>query len=575
MLKKYIYGGVKANNYSLQIVQPQIISKSNIGKFNPIYDLTAGLTNNELKKIIKSCLTNYRNLIIDYLPDSFVKENEFYTLNKAIDKIHYPKSIEELNDSRRRLAFDELFTLQVALDKNNFRNNSLAGPKIAFEGFKKIINKYINSLNFKLTNAQIRVFNEIATDMSSKNMNRLLQGDVGSGKTIIASLAAYLVYLNGYQTALMVPTEILAKQHFFSLKKLLSPLGMNVQLITGETKQKDRELILDELANGKISLIIGTHSLIQDDIKFSNLGLTIIDEQHRFGVEQRKALFKKGLPPHNLSMTATPIPRTLALIIYGDMDISSIDELPSGRKPVDTFVVDDSYLDRLDKFVVEQVKAGHQVFVVCPLIEENDTMPLKSLEEVFNHYNSEFFTSLGIKSAYLHGKMKNEEKNEIMTSFVNGDIQIIVSTTVIEVGINVPNANLMIIFNADRFGLSQLHQLRGRVGRGSDKAFCVLINNSKSEIAYKRMKVMKQSNDGFYISEQDLLLRGQGELMGTRQHGIAEFKFLDFKLDLNLIEYVKSNYKYIYEKITENNVLYSELFSYIDDISKVMTNSEN
>lgn len=573
--KKYIYGEVKNNINGLQIVQGQIIKKADIGIFNPIYNLTAGLTNNFLRKLLKLAIDEYSNSIEDYLSNELLKELKLVDLKTAIKNIHYPKSYEDLENSRKRLAFDEIFILQASLDRTNYRSTIKRGPNFSYKKYKDEINKYINSFPFSLTNAQRKVTEEIFADLESTSMNRLLQGDVGSGKTIVASLAAYLAYLNGYQTALMVPTEILAKQHFKSFSEDLSAFGPKIELLTGSTSENDKKVILDKLKNQEIDIIIGTHSLIQDGVDFNNLGLTIIDEQHRFGVGQRKTLYLKGNNPHNLSMTATPIPRTLALIIYGDMEISSIDELPPGRQPIDTIVIDDSYLNRLDAFVIKQIQAGRQAFVVCPLIEDSNTMNLNSVEKVFNRYISNDFKKNNIKTVFLHGKMKNLEKDAIMNDFARGEIDIIVSTTVIEVGINVPNANLIIIYDADRFGLSQLHQLRGRVGRGQEKSYCVLVNNNKTELAYRRMKVMKQSSDGFYISEKDLELRGQGELMGTKQHGISDFQFINFSNDLELIEFVKKNYKEIYEEIKRNKNKFVQLDFYIKDMVSDKFESEN
>lgn len=573
--KKYIYGEIKNNKNGLQIVQGQIIKKADIGVFNPIYNLTAGLTNNFLRKLLKLAIDDYSNYIEDYLSNELLKDLKLVDLKTAIKNIHYPKSYEDLESARKRLSFDEIFVLQASLDRTNYRSAIKRGPNISYTKYKKEINKYISSFPFSLTNAQKKVTEEIFTDLESASMNRLLQGDVGSGKTIVASLAAYLTYLNGYQTALMVPTEILAKQHFKSFYKDLSDFGPKIELLTGSTSESDKKIILDKLKNQEIDILIGTHSLIQEGVEFNNLGLTIIDEQHRFGVDQRKILYLKGNNPHNLSMTATPIPRTLALIIYGDMEISSIDELPPGRQPIDTIVIDDSYLTRLDSFVIKQIQAGRQAFVVCPLIEDSETINLNSVEKVYNRYVSNDFKKNHIKTVFLHGKMKNSEKDEIMNDFANGNIDIIVSTTVIEVGINVPNANLIIIYDADRFGLSQLHQLRGRVGRGQEKSYCVLVNNNKTELAYRRMKVMKQSTDGFYISEKDLELRGQGELMGTKQHGISDFQFINFSTDLELIEFVKKSYKEIYQKIQNNKNNFSQLDFYITDMVNDRFESKN
>lgn len=556
-----VFGTVKRERYNYQITNAKLLKKSEIGRFDPIYNLTQGLTNNEIKKFISQGLKKYEALIFDFMNDNLLKQFQLIDKKTAIINIHYPKNKELLDKSLRRLAFEELLVLQIALDKNSFRDELRISPEIYLKNHLDEINGFIENLPFSLTNAQKRVFNEISTDMiSDKGLNRLLQGDVGSGKTVIAALAILLTSLNNKQSAFMAPTEILAKQHYQSIIELFENYDVNVSLLTGDLKDSEKKLVVEDLKNGSIDVIIGTHALIQDTVEFNDLALTIIDEQHRFGVEQRKTLYEKGNHPHNLSMTATPIPRTLALVLYGDMEISIIDELPPGRKPVDTYAVDESYIARLDKFVVKQIKNGRQVFIVCPLIEEND-MPLRSLEEVYKHYSSEYFTRENIKAAYLHGKMKNSEKDEIMNEFLKNNIQILVSTTVIEVGVNVPNANLMIIYNADRFGLSQLHQLRGRVGRGSDKAYCVLINNNPTEISYKRMKIMTQSNDGFYIADKDLELRGQGELLGNRQHGISELKIANLKFDAKLIEMIQKNYSEILKEIKGNKFEYNELSS--------------
>lgn len=572
--KVYVYGEVKKNGFTYQINSGRILHRKDIGSLNPIYGLTAGLSNSELSKFVKNSLSEYKNQIFDFLPAEIKEKYNLIDLFDAVINIHFPTSIEALKRSRNRLAFDELLILQSVIESNNFREKLTYSP-VMKNKWEQEINLFIQTLSFDLTNAQKKVVREILDDMTTTmGMNRLLQGDVGSGKTVVASIALLFSKLNGYQSALMAPTEILAKQHYSSLTSFFKDMDVKVELLTGDIKAKEKESIIDNLAAGKIDIIVGTHALIQKNVEFKNLALTIIDEQHRFGVNQRKDLYLKGKHPHNLVMTATPIPRTLALVIYGDMEISVIDELPPGRQNIDTFVVDYSYMDRLDKFVIEQIQDGRQVFIVCPLIEEGD-MPLKSLEIVYKHYSSNKFNDLGIKSHYLHGKMKNEDKNLIMENFLKNEIQILVSTTVIEVGIDVPNASLMIIYDADRFGLSQLHQLRGRVGRGSNKAYCVLINNNKSEQSYKRMKVMQQSNDGFYIAETDLELRGQGELMGTRQHGVPDLKFINLKLDSKLIELIKKDYKEILSKVEEYPMLSEELYKYVQEVSKTLNSEEN
>lgn len=572
--KIFVYGSVKKAGFIYQIISGKLLRKNEIGGLNPIYGLTAGISNNEIIRFTNYALNSYSNQILDYFPSNIIKNYNLLELNEAIKNIHFPKSTELLKKSRHRLAFDELIILQSFIENSNFRDRMSFSPKME-NSFTKEINFFIDNLKFELTNAQKRVISEILKDMETDHgMNRLLQGDVGSGKTVVASIALYFSVLNGYQAALMAPTEILAKQHYNSIKSLFSNTDIKIELLTGDMSSKDKENVVEKLLSGNIDIIIGTHALIQQNVEFKNLGLTIIDEQHRFGVNQRKALYLKGNHPHNLAMTATPIPRTLALVIYGDMEISIIDELPPGRQNIETFVVDYSYMNRLDNFVIEQIQQGLQVFVVCPLIEESE-MPLKSLDEVFKHYASDKFKKIGINADFLHGRMKNEEKNSIMEKFLANDIQILVSTTVIEVGIDVPNASLMIIYDADRFGLSQLHQLRGRVGRGSNNAYCVLINNNKSEQSYKRMKVMQQSNDGFYIAETDLELRGQGELMGTKQHGIPDLKFINLRLDGKLIEQLKKDFKNIENEIIKDPILYKEFSSRVEEVSKTLYPVEN
>lgn len=562
--KVYIYGSVSKKGIFIQINSPRILSKQEIGKFEPIYNLTNGITNNEIKRLLNLSFSLYKDEILDYIPEKIKTKFQLLDLKSALKSIHFPKTINDIQKAKNRLAFDELFRLQYSLETSSYREKESSSPSIKYREFYDELKEFDKGLSFELTNAQKRVFNEILKDLNNTNgMNRLVQGDVGSGKTVVASLCLYLSFLNGYQSALMAPTEILAKQHYKTISSFFNNIDINIKLLTGDNTPKEKEVIYDELKSGEINIIIGTHALIQDKVQFKNLALTIIDEQHRFGVSQRKTLYEKGNHPHNLSMTATPIPRTLALIIYGDMDISIIDELPPGRQKIDTFVVDDSYMDRIDEFIIKQIKEGRQIFVVCPLIEENE-MPLKSLEEIYGHYSSDKFLNKHINAKYIHGKMKNEEKNSIMTDFLNNKIQILVSTTVIEVGINVPNANTMVIYDADRFGLSQLHQLRGRVGRGSEKSYCILFNNNKSELSYRRMKIMKQSSDGFYIAEKDLDLRGEGELMGTRQHGIPDLKIVNLKSDIKIIELVKSNYSDIIEDIKENSDLYKEFLTYFN-----------
>jgi len=401
------------------------------------------------------------------------------------------------------------------------------------------ISDVINTLPFKLTNAQRRVLEEIEQDMESdKTMNRLLQGDVGSGKTVVAMCAAYKAVKSGYQAAIMAPTAILATQHLENFKNILENLGIKCELLISGITKKKKEDILQRLENGEIDILIGTHAIIEENVVFKNLGLVVTDEQHRFGVKQRTKIAEKGTNPDVLVMTATPIPRTLALILYGDLDISIIDELPPNRKKIETIAVGKNMTDRINNFIKQQVKEGRQAYIVCPLVEENEEMDLKSVEKLYQTYSTEVFSEYRVE--YIHGKMKPKEKDEIMEKFKNKEIDILISTTVIEVGVDVPNANIMVIENSERFGLAQLHQLRGRVGRGEYQSYCILKCEGKSENTRKRMKVMVETNDGFIISEKDLELRGSGDFFGTMQHGLPEFKIANLFEDIEMLKMVQS-----------------------------------
>ena len=521
--------------------------KKNTGKIIPLYPLTYELTQNIIRKIIENALAEVGELK-ETLPEYLVQKYNLYDYNQAIHKIHFPQSFEDYNKARIRLAFEELLGMQLAL--LNLKNKyHIEEEGIAFSKEAKIIN-VISKLPFKLTNAQIRVLEEIDRDMESKKpMNRLLQGDVGSGKTVVAMIAAYKAVKCGYQAVIMAPTAILASQHLEGFKELLEPLGIRCELLISAITKKKKEELLEKLKQGEIDILIGTHAVLEENVIFKNLGLVVTDEQHRFGVRQRSTLNNKGKNPDVLVMTATPIPRTLALILYGDLDISIIDELPPNRKKIDTFAVTKGLEERLNSFIKQQINEGRQAYVVCPLVEENEEIGAKSVIELAQKYKTEVFQGYSVE--YLHGKMRPKEKDEIMEKFKNGEIQILISTTVIEVGVNVPNASIMVVENAERFGLAQLHQLRGRVGRGEYKSYCILKYEGKSDIVKQRMKAMCDTNDGFVISEKDLELRGSGEFFGTKQHGLPEFKIANLFEDIEMLKQVQSVAIQIMEKDPE------------------------
>ncbi len=542
-----VNGKINIFRRQVQIMNP-VLDKGEgekVGRIIPIYSLKGKLTNNEMIRIIKNAIKDHINTIPERLPEYIREELSLLPIREAILNIHFPKSKKHYLEARRRLAFEELLTLQLGLFLIKNRTKEL-NRGIKFPPVEEVY-QFIDNLPFRLTNAQLRTFKEIEEDMEKQQqMNRLVQGDVGSGKTIVAILAMFKAWKAGYQSVMMAPTEILATQHYETICKFLDSYGVVCRLLVGSLSPKKKEEILEELREGKVDILVGTHAVIQDNVKFKNLGLAITDEQHRFGVRQRAALSQKGENPDILVMTATPIPRTLGLILYGDLDISIIDELPPGRKEIKTYVVNSNMIDRVNEFVRKHILEGRQAYIVAPLIEESDTLDVKSAEEIYSHLKDKVFSEF--KVGLLHGKMPPQEKEDIMEKFANRDLDILVSTTVIEVGVNVPNANIMVIYNAERFGLAQLHQLRGRVGRGDYQSYCILINESNSKISRERMRIMQKTTDGFYISEKDLELRGPGDFFGTRQHGLPDLKIANLFSDMNLLKLAQKKAQDILEE---------------------------
>ncbi|MFQ5010735.1 DNA helicase RecG [Clostridioides difficile] len=541
-----VFGKVKKkfNNLELTSCELEYLTNSpkNTCRFMPVYQLTYGVTNKEIMSIIRTVLEDKELIIQEYMPQRIIEKYRLCSIDFAVRNIHSPSSKESLKIALYRIVFEELLILQLGLFVFKSGRNKEDGIK--FETSKDL-KKIISALPFKLTKAQNRALDEIIQDMNlEKIMNRLVQGDVGSGKTVVALLALANCVLNGYQGALMAPTEILAGQHYISLTESLKDFGINVGLLIGSLTKKQKDTVLEQIKNNEIDILIGTHALIEDKVEFNNIGLVITDEQHRFGVMQRSKLSLKGANPDILVMTATPIPRTLALILYGDLDISIIDELPPGRQPIETIAIEKSKRDRAyNNLVRREVESGRQVYIVCPLVEESEAIEAKSAVELVEELRAEYFHDLRL--GLLHGKMKSSEKDEVMRLFKNKEIDILVSTTVIEVGVNVPNATLMIIENAERFGLAQLHQLRGRVGRGSHKSYCVLIYDSKTDVCRQRMAIMEETNDGFKISEKDLEIRGPGEFFGTRQHGLPELKVANLFKHIKILKLAQQEARYI------------------------------
>lgn len=538
---RYIFRGyLRKKNGIFLLEQPEMYTMEKYsqlkGSMQPIYPLTKGLSNKIVVKAVKQVLERYdTSLDMEFIPSDIRKNFELSEHNYAVMSIHFPKSMQDYMMARKRLAFEEFFLFILAM--RTLKNTKERLPNSFVINNDARTDEFINNLPFKLTNAQIKVWEEVKLNMGSdKLMSRLIQGDVGCGKTIIAVLALMNTAFNGYQAAMMVPTEVLAKQQYKSVCDMFEKynIALNISLLTGSMTQSAKKKEYERIKSGETDIIIGTHCLIQDSVEYKNLALVITDEQHRFGVNQRKTFSKKGDNPHILVMSATPIPRTLAIILYGDLDISIVDELPLNRLPIKNCVVDENYRPNAYKFIQNQINEGRQVYIICPLVEESDGIEAENVIDYAAKLKK--FMQPQVRIDYLHGKMSGSQKNDIMERFVNKETDILVSTTVIEVGVNVPNATVMMVENAQRFGLAQLHQLRGRVGRGKYQSYCIFVSDNKSKKTKERLEILNKSNDGFVIAEEDLRLRGPGDFFGIRQSGEFDFGIADIYADANVLK---------------------------------------
>ena len=559
--EEYLFIGQTKKSAVFQLINPEYKLFSGQQKVSeneilPIYSSNKNITQNSLRKLVEKFLVNFLNYFEENIPNKLIKEYKIMERKSAIKNIHYPISMKELEEAKRRFAIEELLILELGILKNRFIIENSNSKNYEVKGKKEKVREFLSQLTFNLTNAQKKVIKEIYDEISNgKIVNRLIQGDVGSGKTVVAMVMLIYMAENGYQGALMAPTEILANQHYLGIKERLEKIGLRVELLTSSIKGKKKNEILDGIANGEVGIVIGTHSLIEDDVIFKKLGLIVIDEQHRFGVNQRNKLREKGFLGNLLVMSATPIPRSLALSIYGDLDLSIIDELPPGRTPIKTkWIANDEDLEKMYNFIYKKVNDGNQAYFVAPLIETSDKMALKSVDKVSEEIERKFSNK---KIGIIHGKMKAKEKDDDMFKFKNKEYDILIATTVIEVGIDVPASTIMTIYNAERFGLSALHQLRGRVGRGSKQSYCFLISNSTTENSKQRLSIMEETEDGFRIAEEDLKLRNSGEIFGLRQSGFSDLKFIDIIYDVKTIKLVRDEcIKYLKEHKGEIENIY-------------------